>query len=518
MRCNWWEPSPLASISLDQLVAGHTCDPISLADFEAYLQYKEHTLENLQFVIWFQSYRARFFDLAPAVQALSPGPAKFTFNPPDSARLQKRVEESGKMYEALTLQRLQSRTHQLNSPISPISPTSFCSSSTSPMDHIHSMSSPLLKQRPQTFLGSFQPLQREYLDKQPMRKECAAVLQTFIISGAPKELSLSDEMREMVLKDATWNTHPDVFLAVYEQIYDTLSTQSLPRFLALSSTNVNLPKALYWYAFGVAYILFALVIFICTALLGPTSVRKRAWRCFSIPFSSLGSMLLYSGYKGLCTEVWSRGRAQLRPWELQLYGETVDDEENTVTHQLVSGSGLSSSSSSRGNGGLNSSSTTVNVNGSGGGSGKAKAKGKEDEEFGHELATLRNGVDVGVGVEPDTTNTDAPSSLSLSVVTTSSKLTAPPSSSSSPFSSPPSLLETPKNNKHSEDPQKAEKEEVTTTVKPKMFGPERPLLDPRIRRVHALIVRDMALVGVVWTTVWVVLVCCVPARGVRGVE
>lgn len=88
------------------------------------------------------------------------------------------------------------------------------------------------------------------------------------------------------------------FLPVYEQIYDTLSMQSLPAFLRLAATNVNMPKALYWYAFGFLYMIFSLVVFIPLVFMGPGSVHKRSWRCFSIPFSSLGMMQIYSGYRG----------------------------------------------------------------------------------------------------------------------------------------------------------------------------------------------------------------------------
>ena len=56
------------------------------------------------------------------------------------------------------------------------------------------------------------------------------------------------------------------------------------------------------------------------------------------------------------------------------------------------------------------------------------------------------------------------------------------------------------------------KEKNEVEAKPTMFGPERPLLDPRIQKVHALIVRDMLIVGVVWTAIWVVVVCVVPGR------
>jgi hypothetical protein len=46
-----------------------------LPDFEAYLSFVEHSIQHLQFVVWYQSYRERFFALPEAVQALSPPPS-----------------------------------------------------------------------------------------------------------------------------------------------------------------------------------------------------------------------------------------------------------------------------------------------------------------------------------------------------------------------------------------------------------------------------------------------------------
>ena len=38
------------------------------------------------------------------------------------------------------------------------------------------------------------------------------------------------------------------FLPIYEEVYHTLETQSLPNFLQYASTNVNHPKQMFWYA------------------------------------------------------------------------------------------------------------------------------------------------------------------------------------------------------------------------------------------------------------------------------
>lgn len=51
-----------------------------------------------------------------------------------------------------------------------------------------------------------------------------------------------------------------------------------------------------------------------------------------------------------------------------------------------------------------------------------------------------------------------------------------------------------------------------SSVEPQIpvFGPERVVLDPRIKKVHAKILRDMFLVGLVWGIIFTAVVCSVP--------
>jgi len=431
---------------------------------------QEHTVENLQFVVWYQSYRARFFDLTKQPKKCTA--TAFKFQAPDAARLDERVRESERAYDAVRQQSSQNDVRATGlppvspvTPVSPTSPTYADSSSTFPFNHASSLGQPP---------PSIQPLERDYLSNESLKKECSAVLQTFIKPGSPKELSLSDEMREMVSRDATWNTHPDVFLPVYEQIYDTLSTQSLPNFLKLSATNVNLPKALYWYAFGTAYMVFSLVIFIPLVLLGPGSVHERSWRCFSIPFSSLGLMQLYSGWKGLCTEVWSRGRAQLRPWDLQFLEE----------HETSTGPSEQSRSTAG----------PVDVE---------KGLKADVQVVGSSSSASTLSVSNNDAEKKPTTRTASGTSTTSSSEDRPALIT-PGTGTGTAQASP----------RRSEFPFETQREKAEVTAEPRMFGPERPLLDPRIRKVHALIVRDMLVVGVLWTAVWVAVVCAVPTRSV----
>lgn len=60
-----------------------------------------------------------------------------------------------------------------------------------------------------------------YPSAQPFREETENILATFIVPGTKKELSLTSEMRDAVIKELSHTTHPDVvrydfgYLAVY---------------------------------------------------------------------------------------------------------------------------------------------------------------------------------------------------------------------------------------------------------------------------------------------------------------
>ncbi|KAF8748522.1 G protein signaling domain [Rhizoctonia solani] len=62
----------IKDIRLVNILSGDACSPLGLEEFEAYVALQEHSLENLQFIIWYHDYQQRFFSLDAQEQALSP--------------------------------------------------------------------------------------------------------------------------------------------------------------------------------------------------------------------------------------------------------------------------------------------------------------------------------------------------------------------------------------------------------------------------------------------------------------
>ncbi|KAK7696139.1 hypothetical protein QCA50_000789 [Cerrena zonata] len=581
--------SPLADITLDHVLSGDTCEPISLSDFETYLEHKEYSIENLHFVSWYQNYRRKFFALCSDLQSLSPPPSlgsqkeHDTIPSPNPARTEQRIEASYRHFESALLATEPKNTSRVvpTLPLShPQSPTFSTHSESSNNAFKSQPSSPLLIHASVNVgPASTYTLNPSSRTEQPFRHECERVVQTFVRTGGSKEIVVDGRIRDMVIRDLTWTTHPDIFLPIYEQAYDTLSTVSLPHFLKLSSTNVNPPKAMFWLRVGMLNLTIALVVSIATILsIDDYTLRKkvsggwnsggesrlakaRAWRLFAVPCATLGGMQFWSAYKGFCSDVWGRGRTQLRPWELDLikFDGTFDEDPNLATDIELARSDSKHSLS----GGLNMDKTSSNssTSSSSGPNTISSAKGlshdvriheadrasltshswskKEmsttripppriDTDFEAEIARLATLFTIDHDEAPWSENVPVdhvPSQESLAREPTSLGLlpraSRPHSSLQviAPFSQPP-----PSPRPQSPSDSASAPNGISSQDSPPymdrfgegkaipMFGPERIVLDKRIAAVHRQTLVEMLWIGLVWGTVFTAGVLAIPGR------
>lgn len=284
----------LAHISLANILAGHTCFPIGLADFEAYLALKEHSLENLHFAVWYQSYRERYLALAstpPSRPQYHCQSDSFQFPLPTPARTIQRLSECRRQSDTAA-------SCSNSSPTDSVFPDDFASSVRGgfPGPPL-SLASPAPSSLPA--LPSDPP--RDASPMRSMRLECAHATATFLTPSSPEELMLDAEVREAVIRELTWSIHPDVFVSVYESVVEALESFSLPRFLEHASTNINSPKQMFWYSVGIVDMLLAstlavlLIVFLPS---GMSEASRRAWRLITVPLFSLGSMQAYSAWRG----------------------------------------------------------------------------------------------------------------------------------------------------------------------------------------------------------------------------
>ncbi|KAB5594185.1 Regulator of G protein signaling domain containing protein [Ceratobasidium theobromae] len=256
-------------IRLVNILSGDACSPLGLEEFEAYLEFQsqEHSLENLQFIVWYHDYRARFFALSEEEQAYSPAPTRTRLGSPSSTH-------------APTL------PSSARSSWTPWSPRSVPTSPIPPKN-------------------------------QPFRTETLQIIATFIRPKAKKELSLDADVRDELLHNLERSTHPDVFAPAYARVYDLVDTCSVPNFVSTAAPNINLPKQIYWYAIGIVFTLVSWAIAVCTIYFVPDDPRsRRSIRLVSVPFAVAGCMQIYSAWRGFCSQVFGRSARQLHAWEL----------------------------------------------------------------------------------------------------------------------------------------------------------------------------------------------------------
>lgn len=464
--------APLSTITLDDVLSGDTCPPIGLADFEAYLAHKEHSVENLRFVVWYQSYRRRFFALPAAQQGLSPGPRHFSFALPSPART---AQHASRVSSRAT-----APGYAYDDPASPLSSSAPASPTLS-----HTTSAPLTGPRGCAHAAP---------ERQPYRAECTLVAATFLLPGAPAELMLPAAVQSAMLHDLAGNTHPDVFLPAYEHAYDALLSTSLPRFLAYAEENINVEKKLYWWLYGLLTSSIGWAIVIGCLFIDywsdKTEGRKRAWRLFGVPFLTLGAMQMYAAYRGFCTQVWGRGTMQLRPWELAFPPATSEDLSPPATATSYEKRSHRTSLGSVGS--LRKGVVDVFEYPA-----VPPAVLEEQRDASGDITELdrapRLSPPAVLGADGYRDTWDAPTfAPTLSPTLLPDVERALPAPAHAPHDTP-----------YATAP-------ATLGARARVFGPERVVLDPRIRAVHRRVLRDIILFGLVAGTALTAVVLVLP--------
>ncbi|KAK0499536.1 hypothetical protein EDD18DRAFT_1151563 [Armillaria luteobubalina] len=276
----------LAGITLAQVLGGETCSPISFEDFEFYLAFREHSLANLQFVVWYQDYRQRFL--------------KLKNNQSPTYR-----NESIISFSSLISNISHSKNDMHAETYIPIS-----SSPSKDLDKSLPAPPPVYLPRVLSPIGND--------SDQALRDECMNVVSTFLLPGAPKALLLDAGLRDELIKNLATNCDPDVFKPAYEVVYFYLDRTALPQFLAYATPNINLPKQIFFYVLGVLYIVAGIIIAITVISLVPVPPHNnRAWRLLAaFPFAA-GTATICAAWHGFCSRIWRRRSVQLHSWELQ---------------------------------------------------------------------------------------------------------------------------------------------------------------------------------------------------------
>ncbi|GAA93911.1 uncharacterized protein L969DRAFT_92182 [Mixia osmundae IAM 14324] len=374
-------PPSKADISLEEVLQGQRCSPLSLAEFESFAKHQEHSLENVQFYFWLENYRQRFFAQDAAIQASCPAPPMDFYRPASvryarsvasSVRERKRFFNSGKagwwrLRPNMTAktERVRQQSHGPTEAAAFINSTLIdasrredlrVESDTASLDEKTASDAivapeevPYCEPEAASSLSMSKTrtdrmLERYHVDRKvglPFAKEVGAVVHTFFLPHSSKELNLESTSREKILHLLAYNsetrqcegtTHPDVFLAAADAVWTMMEDVTLPNFLRFAETNTNGPKSKFWYIIGAIDVGVGLLISLLLLFL----THARWWRIFGFPFILFGSMQIYSAALKFCSVVNSRGARQMYPWELEA---SQDDVPARLDSPKVEGTG-----------------------------------------------------------------------------------------------------------------------------------------------------------------------------------
>ncbi|KAI7870593.1 hypothetical protein BDF14DRAFT_1771520 [Spinellus fusiger] len=245
--------SEINEVHLDMILTGSTCSPISLDDFRAFLQFKEHTAENLDFYYWYIGYCERFHHLPKEVQDLSP--------PPNEKPHPKNTKELP-AYEKVT-----TKSDMFGE---------FSANNTEN-------------------LSSF--VVEEGAEKQPFRDEVNTVLRTFFHPDSFKELNVIGYQNRYTVHWGTRTTHPEVFEEAHQHIRQLMEKSSLKNFIHYAVQNIRYSWIMLHYMGTFFNFMHVVSVFYYTY----SHHMCRWYRIAIFPFTFLFLMSLLSGRSGFCT-------------------------------------------------------------------------------------------------------------------------------------------------------------------------------------------------------------------------
>ncbi|KAH8555972.1 hypothetical protein BGW37DRAFT_554124 [Umbelopsis sp. PMI_123] len=293
--------SDLQDVSLDTILKGNTCQPISMREFKLFLQNKEHSAENLDFYYWYLDYSERFYNLPEHERANSLPPTE-----------KPSVASYALPLETLIKQPSIRSSRSSDEPTSDYCSEKGCSSSPPPPPEA-SEKDP---------------------ENQPFREEVNIVLRTFFSYDSEKELNIDGYLRRYIVYYANRTTHPEVFAACHEKVYQIMEQSSLRNFLHHALQNIRYDGVVFRYSIGFFFFLCVALILTLTFLFH----TSRWYRLFVFPFALSCMFYILSGRAGMCFRRALKNKRQVPLYELnQEHADIMKNQKRkTVDIESVS--------------------------------------------------------------------------------------------------------------------------------------------------------------------------------------
>jgi len=305
---------------------------MTVRDFMTYLIYVEHAAENLQFYLWFQDYEKRFNANPTTDVKLAP---EWTRAMQDEAVIKIRKEQSDKMRkesEAAAIfkgsdfeKKVGSQDRNMSAvdpfatpPQSSKGDDSSIYTASCTMKSLNAMSHQSQASDAFEMAGAQQPF-----TIQPFREEINRVISTYIMEGAPRQLNLSSSEQKAVIVALSKTTHPSAFRSVFKTVDSSLRHQAHPNFIRWSICNGNPARVFFARSLGVGLIATGIVVGLILTL----SNAGRGYRALAAIALVLGISTLVAAYKGMCVVLHGMHHRHVRPWELFVDSENMEDAQ-----------------------------------------------------------------------------------------------------------------------------------------------------------------------------------------------
>lgn len=243
-----------------------------MREFKLFLQNQEHSAENLDFYYWYLDYSERFFNLPEHERSSSLPP----------------MDKPSVASYALPLETL-------------IKQPSICSARNSAEP-----ASDCCSEKDSSEVNEKGP------GNQPFREEINAVLRTFFNYDSEKELNIDGYLRRYIVYYANRTTHPDVFAACHEKVYQIMEQSSLRNFLHQALQNIRYDGILFRYSMGFLFLLCVALNLTLTFLFH----TSRWFRLFVFPCTFGCMFYILSGRAGMCFRRALRNKRQVPLYEL----------------------------------------------------------------------------------------------------------------------------------------------------------------------------------------------------------
>lgn len=149
------------------------------------------------------------------------------------------------------------------------------------------------------------------------------MISTYIMEGAPRQLNLSSSEQKAVIVALSKTTHPNAFRSVFKTVDSSLRHQAHPNFIRWSICNGNPARVFFARSLGVGLIATGIV----AGLILTLSNAGRGYRALAAIALVLGISTLVAAYKGMCVVLHGMHHRHVRPWELFVDSENVEDTQ-----------------------------------------------------------------------------------------------------------------------------------------------------------------------------------------------